>query len=154
MALSRQSLPIFDRKTLASASGLRRGGYVLWEASTSPDVIIIGTGSEVHIALEAGQLLQEKGVKARVVSLPSWELFEAQSEEYRREVLPSHITARISIEAGVPLGWDRYVGPEGVIIGISRFGASAPQKVVYEQFGFTAQRVMDEAQNLVQSKKA
>ncbi|NQT72270.1 MAG: transketolase [Chloroflexi bacterium] len=154
MALSRQSLPIFDRKVLAPASGLRRGGYVLWEASASPDVIIIGTGSEVHIALEAGQLLQEKGVSARIVSLPSWELFEAQSEEYRRKVLPPEIKARISIEAGMPLGWDRYVGPDGVIIGISRFGASAPQKVVYEQFGFTAQRVMDEAQNLVKSKKA
>ena len=154
MALSRQSLPILDRKVFAPASGLRRGGYVLWEASTSPDVIIIGTGSEVHIALEAGQLLQEKGVSARIVSLPSWELFEAQSEEYRREVLPPEIKARISIEAGMPLGWDRYVGPEGVVIGISRFGASAPQKVVYEQFGFTAQRVMDEAQNLVKSKKA
>ena len=152
MALSRQSLPIFDRKTLAPASGLRRGGYVLWEASTSPDVIIIGTGSEVHIALEAGHLLKEKGISVRVVSLPSWELFEAQSEEYRSDVLPTEIKARISIEAGMPLGWDRYVGSEGTIIGISRFGASAPQKVVYEKFEFTSQRVVDEAQKLVQKK--
>lgn len=154
MALSRQNLPIFDRQKLAHANGVRRGGYVLWEASASPDVIIIGTGSEVHIALEAGKMLQEKGIGARVVSMPSWELFEAQSEEYRREVLPANITRRISIEAGSQLGWDRYVGSEGVIIGMDRFGASAPQKVVYEKFGFTTQHIVDEAQKLFGKSEA
>ena len=148
LVLSRQNLPILDRKTLAPASGVQRGGYVLWEAATSPDVILIGTGSEVHTALEAGKLLQDKGIAARVVSLPSWELFDAQPVEYRNTVLPLNIRARISIEAAVPLGWERYVGLDGVAIGLPRFGASAPGKVVYEKLGLTAQHVVEAAQNL------
>ena len=148
LVLSRQNLPILDRKTLAPASGVQRGGYTLWEATTSPDVILIGTGSEVHIALEAGKLLQDKGIAARVVSLPSWELFDAQPDEYRNAVLPPDIRARISIEAAVPLGWERYVGLDGVAIGLSRFGASAPGKVIYEKLGLTAQHVVEAAQNL------
>jgi len=148
LVLSRQNLPILDRKRLAPASGVHRGGYTLWEATTSPDVILIGTGSEVHIALEAGKLLQDKGIAARVVSLPSWELFDAQPDEYRNAVLPPDIRARISIEAAVPLGWERYVGLDGVAIGLSRFGASAPGKVIYEKLGLTAQHVVEAAQNL------
>jgi len=149
LVLSRQNLPVLDRKKLAPASGAQRGGYVLWEAAASPDVIIIGTGSEVHIALEAGDLLQQKEIKARVVSLPSWELFDAQPADYRDSVLPDNIKARISIEAGSPLGWERYVGDNGVIIGISHFGSSAPGKVIYEKLGLTAQRVAGEAENLL-----
>jgi len=149
LALSRQNLPILDRQKLAPASGVQNGGYILWEASTTPDVIIIGTGSELHFALEAGQQLQEKGIAARVVSLPSWELFDAQPVEYRHGVLPPNIQARVSIEAATPLGWERYVGLDGVAIGVPRFGASAPQKVVYEQLGLTTQHVIDEAQKLL-----
>jgi len=145
LVLSRQNLPVLDRSRLASASGLRRGGYVLWEASTSPEVILIGTGSEVHIALEAGRILQEKAVPARVVSLPSWELFKAQSEEYRNQILPPEIRTRISIEAGTPLGWERYTGLDGLVIGVSRFGSSAPARVVYERLGLTANAVVDRA---------
>ena len=160
LVLSRQNLPVLDRATLAPAEGLRRGGYVLWEASLrqahdasrQPEVILIGTGSEVHIALEAGKVLEEKGISARVVSLPSWELFDAQPIEYREQVLPTDIRARVSIEAGSTIGWERYVGLDGKAIGISRFGASAPAGVLYEKFGLTAQRVVEEAERLLKSQ--
>jgi transketolase len=148
LVLSRQNLPVLDRTTLAAANGLRRGGYVLWQSNATPEIIIIATGSEVHIALEAGRDLQRRGISARVVSLPSWELFEAQPVAYRDEVLPANITTRISIEAGTPLGWERYVGLNGVTVGISRFGASAPGKIVYDNLGLTVQRVVDEAMKL------
>ena len=149
LILSRQKLPVLDRREVAAASGLQRGGYVLWAASGDPDVILIGTGSEVHIALEAGKLLREQGIAARVVSLPSWELFDAQPAEYRDSVLPPGIRARVSIEAATPLGWERYVGLDGVAIGIPHFGASAPAEVLYEQFGLTARHVAEEATKLV-----
>ena len=153
LVLSRQNLPVLDREALAPATGVQCGGYILWEAATPPDVILIGTGSEVHIALEAGKLLQASDVSARVVSMPSWELFDAQPEDYRNSVLPPDIKARVSIEAGMPLGWERYVGSEGVAIGLERFGASAPGKVIYEQLGLTAQRMTDEALNLLRGGK-
>ena len=153
LLLSRQNLPVLDREALAPASGVQRGGYVLWEAAAPPDVILIGTGSEVHITLEAGKLLQEKGVAARVVSLPSWELFDDQPAEYRHSVLPADIGARVSMEAGVLLGWERYVGPDGVAIGLSHFGASAPWQVIYQQLGLTAQHMADEALRLLQKGK-
>ena len=153
LILSRQNLPVLDRITLAPASGLQHGGYILWEAAKSPDVILIGTGSEVHIALEAGKLLKEKGIAARVVSLPSWELFDAQPLKYRNEVLPPNIRARISIEAASPLSWERYVGLDGIAIGIPHFGASAPAAVIYEKLGFTAQRVLEEARQLLKGGK-
>ncbi|MCL0058924.1 transketolase [Dehalococcoidia bacterium] len=145
LVLSRQDLPFLDRSILASASGVQRGGYVLWEASTSPEVILIGTGSEVHIALEAGRILQEKGVPARVVSLPSWELFDAQPAEYRNQILPPEIRARISIEAGTPRGWERYIGLDGLAMGVSCFGSSAPAGTIYERLGLTAKAVVDKA---------
>ncbi len=154
LIFSRQNLPVLDRSALPPARGLRRGGYILWQATAAPEVIIIGTGSEVHIALEAGKLLQERGVAARVVSLPSWELFDAQPAEYRDEVLPPGIRARISIEAASPLGWERYVGLDGVAIGVSRFGVSAPGRVIYEKLGLTAQRIVDEALQLLRRKPA
>ncbi|MFC1915336.1 transketolase [Chloroflexota bacterium] len=153
LVLSRQNLPVLDREALPPASGVRYGGYILWEAAKSPVVILIGTGSEVHIALEAGKLLQENGVAARVVSLPSWELFDAQPAEYRNDVLPPSIRVRVSMEAGTPLGWERYVGLGGVAIGLSRFGASAPGRVLYKQFGLTARRMADEALKLLKRRK-
>ena len=148
LVLSRQNLPILDRTTLAPANGLRQGGYILWQSTTTPKVILIATGSEVHIALEAGRNLQELGISARIVSLPSWELFDAQPEAYRNKVLPPTITARISIEAGVQLGWERYVGSGGIVIGIPRFGISAPGNIVYEKLGLTVPRVVKEALKL------
>lgn len=152
LVLSRQDLPVLDRSMLAPASGLARGGYVLWEASTSPEVILIGTGSEVHIALEAGRILQEKGIPARVVSLPSWELFDAQPEEYRNQILPREMRARISIEAGTPLGWERYTGLDGLAMGVPRFGSSAPGRIVYEKLHLTANEMVDKALALLLSR--
>jgi transketolase len=153
LILSRQDLPVLDRTKLAPAGGVLRGGYVLWESGTPPDIIIIGTGSEVHIALEAGKRLQDSGIAARVVSLPSWELFDAQPAEYRDAVLPPDVRLRISIEAATPLGWERYVGSDGVAIGIARFGASAAAEVIYEKLGLTPQHVFDEALGLLERRK-
>ncbi|MEE9198388.1 MAG: transketolase [Dehalococcoidia bacterium] len=153
LILSRQSLPVLDRSILGPAAGVQRGGYVLWEAGPQPEVLLLGTGSEVHIALDAGKLLQERSITARVVSLSSWELFDAQPVEYRDSVLPPGIRARVSIEAGTPLGWERYVGLDGVAIGLPSFGASAPAGVLYEQFGLTAQRMADEATRLLAGRK-
>lgn len=149
LLFSRQNLPVMDRTELTPAAETQRGGYVLWEAASSPDIIIISTGSEVHTALEAGQTLKERGVNVRVVSMPSWELFEAQPEEYRNRVLPPQNRKRISFEAGTTLGWQRYIGLDGTAIGIDRFGASAPGSTLYEKLGLTPQRVVDEALKLV-----
>jgi transketolase len=153
LIFTRQKLPVLDRKELAPADGLQRGGYILWQATESPEVILIGTGSEVHIALEAGKLLEEKGISARIVSLPSWELFDAQPAEYKESVLPPKLRARVSMEAAATLGWERYVGSEGVAIGIDHFGASAPGRVIYEHFGLTAERMADEALRLLKQLK-
>jgi transketolase len=149
LALSRQNLPVLDRKALASASGVQRGGYVVWEASLQVEVILIGTGSELHIALDAGKLLQESGISARVVSLPSWELFDSQSAEYRNQVLPPEITARVSVEAGVTMGWERYIGALGAAVGLSGFGASGKGPDVYKYFGLTPERVAEEAKRVL-----
>ncbi|MFA5629191.1 MAG: transketolase [Dehalococcoidales bacterium] len=149
LVFTRQKLPVIDRDKTSAASNLKFGGYVLWESSPAFEIILIATGSEVHVALEAGELLAGQGVHVRVVSLPSWELFEAQSEEYRESVLPKNIKARISIEAGVTFGWERYVGTEGLAIGINTFGASAPFGVLYKQLGFTAERVVADALKLL-----
>ena len=129
----------------APAEGVQRGGYVLKQAPGSPEVILIGTGSEVHIALDAAGILADAGVGASVVSIPSWELFDAQSAEYRNSVLPPAVRARVSIEAATPLGWERYVGGEGIAVGVPSFGASAPYQTIYDNFGLTARRVADEA---------
>jgi transketolase len=149
LVLTRQNLPLFDRSALAPANGLRRGGYILWQAGNNPQIILIGTGSEVHTALQAGRLLKDKGVIARVISLPSWELFDAQPEEYRNEVLPPSIKARISIEAATTLGWEHYVGLDGIAMGLSHFGASAPSEILYEKFGLTVQNMVEKALELL-----
>jgi transketolase len=149
LALTRQKLPVLNRNELAAASGTHRGGYILWQSDSQPKVILIATGSEVHIALEAGKLLAQSNISARVVSLPSWELFDDQPIEYRHSVLPPAIKARVSMEAASPLGWERYVGDSGVIIGLDRFGASAPGDIIYQQLGLTARHMADEAQHLL-----
>ena len=147
LALTRQSVPVLDREAFASADGLHRGAYVLIPSSEEkdPDVILIGTGSEVHIALEAADRLQEKGITARVVSMPSWELFDRQPAIYQGRVLPSTVKARVAVEAGIAQGWHRFLGEKGEFVGISRFGASAPYKTLYEKFGITAERVVEKA---------
>jgi transketolase len=150
LVFTRQKLPVLDRTEYAAADNLRRGAYVLWQAEAGrPDVILIGTGSEVHMALEAGKTLAEQGISARIVSMPSWELFDQQPDDYRQSVLPSEVRARVAIEAGIALGWKRYVGLDGAVVGMRGFGASAPGPVLYEQFGLTAENVVAQARALL-----
>jgi len=155
LALTRQKVNLIDRNKFAAASGLRKGAYVLAEAttpdgaSTTPELILIATGSEVSLALEARERLQTEVVPTRVVSMPCWELFEEQSKDYRDEVLPPSISKRVAVEAGVPQGWDRYVGPSGVVVGLDRFGASAPGEVVMRELGFTVENVVSKARGLL-----
>jgi len=150
LILSRQNVPVLDRKTYADATGLSRGAYILRDSQDGkPGAIIIATGSEIQVAIDAWQKLEEKGVGVRIVSMPSWELFDKQPEEYRREVLPPEIKARISIEAGATIGWQRYVGNDGDVVGIDHFGASAPINVLYEKFGITADRVVEKVLALI-----
>ena len=153
LALTRQGLPIIDDVERVRA-GVPRGAYVLADAGGGqPDVVLIATGSEVSLALTTRDLLAERGVQARVVSMPSWELFEQQAQAYKDEVLPPSIGARLSIEAGSPLGWRTYVGDHGDVIGLDRFGASAPGKVVLEQLGFTPEAVAERAAALVEGER-
>ena len=150
LVLTRQKLPVLDRSKLAPASGLARGAYVLAESGASPpEIILIATGSEVSVALEAHGRLAREGIRSRLVSMPSWELFEAQPPDYRDAVLPPNVPARVSIEAGSPLGWERYVGLAGAIIGVNRFGASAPGAVVMRELGFTADHVVETAKKVL-----
>jgi transketolase len=155
LSLSRQALPTLDRAKYAPAAGLARGAYVLADAEGgAPEVILMATGSEVSLCVEAQATLKDKGVRARVVSMPSWELFEAQDASYREKVLPRAITARVAVEAGAELGWDRYAGPTGAIIGMHTFGASAPIKDVMRHFGFTAEHVVETALAQVKGAKS
>jgi transketolase len=150
LVLTRQDVPVLDRSRYASAEGLRQGGYVLADPpSGDPEVILIATGSEVALAVAAHEELIAGGVRARVVSLPSWHLFDQQDREYRESVLPPAVGARVSIEQASTLGWDRYVGPEGAMIGMHTFGSSAPLKDVTRKYGFTPERVVETARELI-----
>jgi transketolase len=149
LIFSRQNLPVLDRSVCAPAVGIRHGGYILWESAPNPDLIFITTGSEVAMTLEAARKLAEENIKVRVVSLPSWEIFDRQKQEYRDTVLPTQVSARIAVEAGIKLGWEHYVGLKGIIIGMNSFGASAPGPVLYEKFGFTAAMIIAAAKELL-----
>ena len=152
LVLTRQALPTFDRTKYAAAAGVAKGAYVLADAGGKPDVILLATGSEVSLCVEAHEKLKAEGIKARVVSMPSWEIFERQDAAYKESVLPSSVTARVSLEMGATLGWDRYVGPKGRKIGMHRFGASAPLKDLLKFFGFTAVKVVEEAREAIAGK--
>lgn len=145
MALSRQALPTFDRTKYASADGVAKGGYILADSDGEPELILMGTGSEVQLCLAAHEELIKQGVRSRVVSIPSWKLFQQQTEEYRSSVLPPAVRARIAVEAGTDLGWREYVGMDGAIIARSDFGASAPIKDLWKHFGFTVENVIAQA---------
>jgi transketolase len=145
LILSRQPLPTVDRAKYAAAEGLTKGAYVLADCGTTPDVILMATGSEVHLCLMAHEQLVSEGINSRVVSLPCWEIFERQPEQYRDSVLPSSVRARVAVEAGSSLGWRRYVGIDGSVIARREFGASAPMKELLKQFGFTVENVVKEA---------
>ncbi|MCD6353536.1 MAG: transketolase, partial [Proteobacteria bacterium] len=150
LALTRQSAPTLDRKAFASADGLHRGAYILHDANDgNPYAILIASGSEVHIAIEAAQKIEEKGIAVRVVSMPSWELFERQPENYRRLVLPLSVKVRIAIEAGCSQGWHRFVGSGGGLVTLDRFGASAPYEILYRKFGITSDAVVEKALELL-----
>jgi transketolase len=151
LVLSRQNLPTLDRNKYACAAGTANGAYILADADDGePDVILIGTGSEVSLCVDAYEQLESEGVKARVVSMPSWDLFERQSQEYRDRVLPPQISARVSVEQASTLGWSRYVGLTGCSIGMETFGASAPLKALQQKFGFTVEHVVAEAKRVLQ----
>jgi transketolase len=147
LIFTRQNLPVLVGDQIAP--GAARGGYILGDCDGTPQVILISSGSEVHIANDAYKQLTAAGVKARVVSLPCWELFEEQSDEYRESVLPKAVTARVSIEAGVRTGWEKWVGTAGTVIGLDHFGASAPYERIYQEFGLTAEAVVAAARKLI-----
>ena len=162
LILSRQTLPVLARGNqpalggLAFAEGLRRGAYVLSEAigiptGGGPDLILIASGSEVTLSLAAQERLLQQGVRARVVSMPSWELFDNQSPEYQASVFPASVSARVAVEAGASQGWHRYVGSQGAVISVDRFGASAPGDVVMREYGFTAEAVIDKSLDVLQN---
>jgi transketolase len=152
LALTRQKVPTLDRGEVAPAAGVERGAYVLWEAEENglPDLLLLATGSEVWLTLEAARKLKEEGTNARVVSMPCWELFEQQPADYREEVLPPDVRARLAVEAGVALGWERWVGDHGTSISLDRFGASAPGAVVLENLGYAVDNVVGHASALLE----
>lgn len=149
LLLSRQSLPVLDRDLHGPAEGLKRGGYILCRESKELQVMLIASGSEVHPALEARRLLEQQGIATRVVSLPSWELFEAQEPAYRQQVLPPSCVVRLAVEAASPFGWERYVGREGAVVAIDRFGASGEGGALMGRFGFSAEAIAARARGLL-----
>jgi transketolase len=148
LIFTRQDLPVLENAERIH-EGVAHGGYVLGDCEGTPDVILLSSGSEVHIAHEAYKTLINEGVKVRVVSLPCWELFEEQDEAYKESVLPRRVTNRISIEAGVTLGWQKYTGTFGVNIGIDRFGASAPYERIYQEYGLTSERIIEAVRKML-----
>ena len=154
LILSRQPLPTVDRAKYASAEGVHKGAYILADSEGTPDVILMGTGSEVQLCVAAHEQLTAEGIKSRVVSMTSWEIFERQPEEYRATVLPPAVRARVAVEAGSSLGWRRYVGLDGAVIARRSFGASAPLKELLKQFGFTAEHVVAEARTVIERTRA
>jgi transketolase len=150
LALTRQKLPTLPGTARLAREGVARGGYVLREAKGgAPKLILIGTGSELQLAFHAAEAVEADGIPTRVVSLPCWERFETQDQAYRDSVLPPDARKRVSVEVGVPLGWERWVGDEGAIVGLDHFGASAPAGTIFEHFGFTTDRVADVARKVV-----
>jgi transketolase len=153
LALSRQPLPTLDRSKYAPASGLARGAYVLADPpGGKPDVILIASGSEVSLAVQAHERLLAEGLRSRLVSMPSWDIFELQTCEYRESVLPSEVQARVAVEQASTFGWERYIGAKGRVIGMHTFGASAPLKELQKKFGFEPDQVVSTAKELLQTK--
>jgi transketolase len=154
LLLSRQNLPTIDRNTFSEAEGLLKGAYILADmGQDDPELILMASGSEVDLILSAASNLAAEGVNVRVVSFPSWEIFAKQDQSYKEAVLPPNIKARISVEAGSTMGWDRWVGDKGRMIGIDKFGASAPGDRVMHEYGFTVANVIDQALDLLKSMR-
>lgn len=153
LILSRQNLPVLDRKKYPSAEGLLKGGYILSDSKGGPDIILLASGAETHLALAAAESLRKEGVKARVVNMACFEFFDAQPEAYRNKVLPPSVETRLAVEAGATSSWYKYIGLKGDVIGIDRFGASAPAKVLFEKFGFTPENIASRAKRLLKKKR-
>jgi transketolase len=153
LILTRQKVPTIDQNTYASARNVEKGAYILSEAAGTPDIILLATGSEVQLILGAQEELEKEGIKARVVSMPSWELFDKQEKEYRHSVLLPNIGKRLAVEAGSPMGWHKYVTGEGAIIGMNRFGGSGPGEEVMKKFGFTIENVCKQARALLKKSE-
>lgn len=149
LALTRQNLKIVDRNVFGSAEGVSKGAYILKDSNGEPELIIMASGSEVDLALQSSEVLEKEGINTRVVSFPSWEIFEMQTEDYKNSVLPKSVSARISIEAGVSQGWEKYTGFDGEIISLNHYGASAPQNILFEKFGFTVENVVKKAKKIL-----
>ncbi|MBN2570568.1 MAG: transketolase [Ignavibacteriales bacterium] len=152
LCLTRQDLPIIDRTKYNSATGTLKGAYILKDCGGQPEIILLATGSEISLSLSATEVLEKDGIRVRVVSFPSWELFNKQSKEYQEKVLPSNIKKRISIEAGIKQGWEKYVGEEGDFISIEKFGASAPSNILFEKYGFTVENIIRKAKDLLSKR--
>jgi len=153
LVLTRQDLPVIDRTQYPPAVGLHHGGYVLWQSGAQPpETIIVGTGSELQVALEGGKKLAAEGISVRVVSMPSWELFDKQPSEYKDSVLPPNVRLRVSVEAAAKIGWEHYVGLDGTIIGLDHFGASAPGEILFEKFGLTSEHVVAAVKELLEKR--
>jgi len=153
LILTRQKLPVIDQNKYGSAKNLEKGAYVVSDSEGQPDLILIGTGSEVSLAMKAQEQLKQEGIKARVVSMPSWELFDKQDKAYRDQVLPPTVRKRLSIEAGSPLGWHKYVTDEGGVIGINKFGESAPGDILMKEYGFSVENVCKQAKAILEGKE-
>src|SRR5581483_3127117 len=155
LVLSRQALPTFDRSKYAPASGVAKGAYILADASDGkPEVILMSTGSEVSLCIEAYEKLKSEGIKARVVSMPSWEIFEKQDESYRHQVFPPQIKARVSVEQAATFGWQQYVGSTGKTIGMHTFGSSAPLKDLLKKYGFSPDKIVEAAKESIAESKS
>ena len=152
LILSRQKLPVINRALYGPAEGLARGGYILADCEGKPDIIIVATGSEVHIAMTALEQLKGKGVPVRLVNMPSLELFERNPQEYKDKVLLPEVRLRLIVEAGLPMGWEKYAGEKGSIIGIKGFGASAPGGILMKKFGFTPENIVQRAMEMLEVK--
>jgi len=149
LALTRQKLPCFDRNILSAAEHLHKGAYVLKETSENPDIILMASGSEVDLILRASEKLESEGIKVRVVSFPSWEIFEQQTDDYKKKIFPENVKLRLAVEAGVRQGWEKYIGEKGDVICMNSFGASAPDKVLFEKFGFNVENIVSKAKKLL-----
>ncbi|MEX2430377.1 MAG: transketolase C-terminal domain-containing protein, partial [Dehalococcoidia bacterium] len=154
LILTRQAVPVLDSPGLANAEGLHRGAYVLWESDGRVDLILMASGSEVSVALEAGQALAARGLGVRIVSMPCWELFEEQPIDYQRSVLPEDVTARVAVEAASPLGWDRWLGLQGAMVAVHDFGHSAPGEEVMDKLGFNASHIIRTAEAVLAHTRA
>jgi transketolase len=142
LILTRQKLPIIDQNKFGSVKGLQNGAYILKDSNKNPDLLLIATGSEVSLSLKAADQLEAEGKVVRVISFPSWEIFELQSDEYKKQIFPTEVKARVSVEMGIGMGWQKYTGDSGEVMSIETFGASAPDNILYEKYGFTVENLI------------